>query len=97
MLCIGIRGGPNSFNEEAAKTHLPRIIPDSSFQLKYLYTTPDVFEALNKGDIDRGQFAIYNTLGGLYDESLYAVAQHTFRILDRHSPSFISNCQSLAI
>lgn len=59
MLIIGIQGGRGSFNEEAALTHLPQIIT-ADYELRYLYTTPNVFEALDKGEIDRGQFAIFN-------------------------------------
>jgi prephenate dehydratase len=84
MLIIGIQGGRGSFNEEAARTHLPQVVTDP-YELRYLYTTPNVLEALDKGEIDRGQFAIFNILGGLYEESLYAIAEHTFKIIDKYS------------
>ena len=84
MLTIGIQGGRGSFNEEAARTHLAQIISEP-YELRYLYTTPNVLEALDKGEIDRGQFAIFNTLGGLYEESLYAIAEHTFKIINKYA------------
>lgn len=84
MLIIGIQGGRGSFNEEAARTHLPQIITDD-YELRYLYTTPNVLEALDNGEIDRGQFAVFNILGGLYEESLYAIAEHTFKIINKYA------------
>ncbi len=84
MLIIGIQGGRGSFNEEAAITYLPQIVAEP-YELRYLYTTSNVFEALDKGEIDRGQFAIFNNQGGLYEESLYAIAEHTFKIVDKYS------------
>jgi prephenate dehydratase len=93
MLIIGIQGGRGSFNEEAALTHLPQIIT-GDYELRYLYTTPKVLGALDKGEIDRGQFAIFNTLGGLYEESLYAIAEHNFNIIDKYP---IKICHSLMI
>lgn len=80
MVIIGIQGGRGSFNEEAANTHLPENI-SGAYELRYLHTTPNVLEALDKGEIDCGQFALYNTQGGLYEESLYAIAEHTFKIV----------------
>jgi chorismate mutase / prephenate dehydratase len=84
MLTIGIQGGRGSFNEEAALTHLPQILT-VPYELRYLYTTPNVLMALDKEEIDRAQFAIFNTLGGLYEESLYAIAEHTFKIVDKYA------------
>lgn len=84
MLTIGIQGGRGSFNEEAARTHLPQIIT-GDYELRYLYTTPNVLEALDQGEINRGQFAMFNTVGGLYEESLYAIAAHTFKIIQKYA------------
>jgi prephenate dehydratase len=50
-----------------------------------LDTTPNVLKALDQGEVDRGQFAMFNTVGGLYEESLYAVAEHTFKIIEKYA------------
>ena len=81
---IGIRGGPGSFNDSALKRYLEaRGIFE--VRLRYLGTTPAVLTALSAGEIDLGQFAIYNTVGGLYEETLSVIGDHLFRIVDRHS------------
>ncbi|MEJ3652139.1 prephenate dehydratase domain-containing protein [Actinomycetes bacterium KLBMP 9759] len=83
MVVIGIQGGRGSFNEEAARTHLPQRVTEP-YEIRHLYTTPNVLQALEKGEIDRGQFALFNTSGGVYEESLQAIAEHTFKIVDRY-------------
>ena len=83
-MVIGIQGGRGSFNEEAARTHLPEKVAEP-YELRYLYTTPNVLAALDSGEIDGGQFAIYNTQGGLYEENLYAIAEHTFKIIAQYA------------
>lgn len=79
---ISIQGGPGSFNEEAAhwyaKGHrLPH------YSLSYDYTTGRVLASLVSKKADRGLFAIQNSTGGMVDESIYAMADHTFTIDDQ--------------
>lgn len=83
-LLVGIQGGKGSFNEEAARYYLNRA-GVSDFELSYLYTTENVLAALHEGRIDRGQFAIHNSLGGMVSESVQAMAQHNFKIIEEYS------------
>ncbi len=77
---VGIQGGPGSFNEQAAITHLGRVgIP--SYELSYLHTTENVFKSLENKEIDLGQFAIRNSLGGEVEESLKAMNSRDFVIV----------------
>ena len=39
--------------------------------------------ALHLGEIDKGQFAIHNSLGGNCDESIQAMAKYKFKITDQ--------------
>lgn len=77
-LTFGIQGGKGSFNEQALAeyTNKKRI---KKFKTKYLFTTEKVLIELNKGSIDYGQFAIYNSAGGIVDESIEAMSKHKFR------------------
>lgn len=80
-LVVGIQGGKGSFNEEAARYYLSRE-PDQKFEIIYLYTSENVLKALEAGDIDRGQFAIHNSVGGLVHESAWAMADFRFSIVE---------------
>lgn len=80
-ITIGIQGGKGSFNEEAALYWLQRS-DITKYELKYLYTTDNVLKALHKGEIDQGQFAIHNSVGGIVTESITAMAAYRFTILD---------------
>lgn len=80
-LVVGIQGGKGSFNEEAARYYLSRT-PEQDFELVYLYTSSNVLKALEAGDIDRGQFAIHNSVGGLVHESAWAMADYRFNIVE---------------
>jgi prephenate dehydrogenase len=80
-LVVGIQGGRGSFNEEAARYYLSRT-PDQSFELKYLHTTENVLKALHEGQVDRGQFAIHNSLGGIVTESVTAISRYHFNIVE---------------
>lgn len=77
----GIQGGKGSFNEEAAR-HYFNQNNLSGYELEYLFTTENVLQALNKGQITLGQFAVFNSLGGMVTESIYAMAKHKFEIID---------------
>jgi prephenate dehydrogenase len=80
-LVIGIQGGRGSFNEEAARYFLSRM-PDQPFELKYLHTTENVLRALHEGQVDRGQFAIHNSLGGIVTESVTAMSHYHYDIVE---------------
>jgi len=88
---VGIQRGPGSFNEEAAATNLPGVLGLQHYRLEYLHETARVLEALAKGRITFGQFALCNSYGGPYAESLRPLcharvdlrAQYSIRI--RHA------------
>ncbi len=85
-LVLGIQGGKGSFNEEAARQRMART-PDKPFTLTYLHTTENVLKALHDGSIDRGQFAIRNSLGGFVDESVEAAKRYTYEKIDEFAIS----------
>ena len=80
----GIQGGKGSFNEEAILNYLPKKGIDN-YEIRYLFTTPKVLQALDDGKIDFGLFAIENSVGGLVEESIYAMADHQFKIVKKFS------------
>jgi chorismate mutase / prephenate dehydratase len=83
-LVFGIQGGKGSYNEKALFIYLTKS-KISKYKIKYLYTTENVLRALDDGSIDRGQFAISNTLGGIVTESLNAISKHIFKVLEQYS------------
>jgi prephenate dehydrogenase len=79
---VGIQGGVGSFNEEACRYYCEsRQIAD--FDIKYLYTAPNVLDSLHRGDIDRGVFAIQSAKGGVVMESLQALGRYNCEIEQR--------------
>ncbi|HEY9756372.1 MAG TPA: prephenate dehydrogenase/arogenate dehydrogenase family protein [Oculatellaceae cyanobacterium] len=83
-LIVGIQGGAGSFNEEAARYYLSRT-PEMPYELKYLHTSENVLRALYEGEVDRGQFAIHNSIGGIVGESIQAMANYRFRIVEEYA------------
>lgn len=81
VLTIGIQGGKGSFNEEAVLDYLKRHAI-TNYSLVYLHTSASVLEKLHSGNIDQGQFAIHNSAGGIVHESITAMAQYTFMIIE---------------
>ncbi|QQR88878.1 MAG: hypothetical protein IPJ88_11665 [Myxococcales bacterium] len=81
---VGIQGGQGSFNEEAAQYYIQRN-DLNPFDIHYLYTTEQVLKALHEGRIDRGQFAVHNSTGGMVGESVDAMANYKFRIVEQFS------------
>lgn len=81
---VGIQGGRGSFNDSAIQHYLARN-PRANWEVRYLDTTPAVFHSLAAGEISYGQFAIYNTVGGLYEESLPELARNRCTIVDRYA------------
>lgn len=80
-LVVGIQGGPGSFNEEAARHYMART-PDVAYDLVHLHTTERVLRALHEGSVDRAQFAIHNSAGGMVGESVTAMARYRFAIVE---------------
>lgn len=81
FITFGIQGGKGSFNEEAIQYYLKKESIEK-YKIKYLHTSEKVLLALHKGDIDRGQFAIHNSVGGIVDESIKALANYKFKIIE---------------
>ena len=81
-MIYGIQGGRGSFNEEAANQYIQRA-KIKRYKIKHLYTSAEVLRALHAGEIDRGQFAIYNSIGGMVEESIQAMAKYKFKIIDQ--------------
>ena len=80
VLVFGIQGGIGSFNEEAILYYLIKN-KIRKYKIKYLYTTKRVLSELNKGNIDYGIFALQNSVGGVVDESIRAMAGYKFQIV----------------
>lgn len=89
-IIIGIQGGKGSFNEEAVLFYVKKNII-KKFQIKYLYTSEKVLKNLHEGNIDFGLFAIQNVVGGVVEESTYAMAKYKFKIVEEFQIS-ISHC-----
>ncbi len=84
FLTIGIQGGKGSFNEEAVQFYLKKA-GITKYKIEYLYTSENVLKALHSGNIDRGQFAIHNSVGGIVGESIEAMANYNFKIIEEFS------------
>ncbi len=89
-MVVGIQGGRGSFNEEAARHYMGRT-PGIPYELVYLHTTDSVLRALHDGTVDRGQFAIHNSVGGMVGESVTAMARYRFAIVEEFAIK-ISHC-----
>ncbi|MBS1266975.1 MAG: Prephenate dehydratase [Candidatus Woesearchaeota archaeon] len=82
-MIVGIQGGPGSFSQQAAKHILQK--KGIKYEIKNLYTTDKVLNALHIGDIDRGVFAVHNSVGGVVHESVNAMAKFKFKIIEEFS------------
>lgn len=80
-ITIGIQGGKGSFNEEAIQYYLKRNGIEK-YRIEYLHTTQNVLRSLHEGDIDQGLFAMHNSVGGIVMESIEAIAQYKFTIIE---------------
>ncbi len=89
-LKIGIQGGLGSFNEEACR-HYCKTHGIKDFELSYLYTSVNVLDALHRGDIHNGVFAIQNAAGGVVMETIHGLARYQCEILEVFS-IVISHC-----
>jgi prephenate dehydrogenase len=84
FITIGIQGGRGSFNEEAVSYYLERN-NIKKYKIEYLHTSENVLRALHEGNIDKGQFAIHNSLGGVVLETINAMALYKFNILEQYA------------
>ncbi len=78
-ILFGIQGGKGSFNEEALNSYVQKK-GIKRYKVKYLFTTEKVLKNLHEGEIDYGLFAIQNAVGGVVQESTYAMARYRFAI-----------------
>ncbi len=78
---VGIQGGNGSFNHQGwikyAKEH-----DMADWEIVFLHTTKNVLSKLEEGGIKKGQFGIYNTLGGLVEETARELGGHKFNVID---------------
>ncbi len=79
---IGIQGGLGSYNDTAIRLYLKKDYNQE--RIIFLDSTPNVFKALNDGEIRYGQFAVYNNRSGLYMESLNYIAQNVFTVVENY-------------
>jgi len=76
---VGIQGGPGSFNDSALRQYIVQN-PELEFQVRFLNSTGEVFEALKEGQVEYGQFALFNSNAGFYEESLAEVSRRKFTV-----------------
>ena len=82
-MTIGIQGGKGSFNDGACRTYCEHVgIKD--YTVRYLYTTKKVLRALHNNKIDKGMFAIENTIGGTVMETINALSEYNCKTLDNY-------------
>jgi len=83
VLTLGIQGGKGSFNEEAAIHYCreQRLSPEI-VHIEYLYTSPQVVQAVAEGRVMRGQCAIYNSAGGWVNETLEALKSAPVKVIE---------------
>jgi hypothetical protein len=93
-LIFGIQGGQGSFNQEALISYT-RKYGITDFKTKYLYTTENVLKHLHAGDVDYGLFAMHNSVGGIVQESVEAIARHMFRIEEEFAIQISHHLQKL--
>lgn len=80
---IGIQGGKGSFNEEAILKYLnSNSITD--FELDYLYTTEAVLKAVSSGQVDQGQFALCNSVGGVVGETMAVIGAYNYKVITNY-------------
>jgi len=84
LITIGIQGGRGSFNEEAINYYLKRN-NITKYKIEYLHTSENVLRELHQGNIDQGQFATHNSIGGIVNESIEAMAKYKFNILEQYA------------
>lgn len=56
-----------------------------NYKIAYLYTTKAVLDAVEKKEINLGQFAIVNSVGGLVGETIAELGRHYFETKDAYT------------
>ena len=81
MKTIGIQGGKGSFCDEAA-TFFAKNHGIDNLKVEYLIASDTVLEAVEKGQVHYGIFAMENAQGGVVIESVEALAIHRCEIVE---------------
>jgi prephenate dehydratase len=81
MTEIGIQGGKGSFSEQATEIFVKNH-GLKNVKMKYLITSENVIESVEKGMVDFGVFAMENAQGGVVIESVEALARHRCEIVE---------------
>ncbi len=81
---VGIQGGQGSFNEQALFENKEKIFGDKEIEIVYLYATENVLHALSVHEIDYGQFALFNVLGGVVEETIVNVGKYNFEYVSSY-------------
>lgn len=81
---VGIQGGRGSFNEQALLENKDVIFGNKEVEIVYLYTTENVLHALSVHEIDYGQFALFNILGGVVEETITNVGRYDFKYVSSY-------------
>ncbi|NDJ33822.1 MAG: prephenate dehydrogenase/arogenate dehydrogenase family protein [Chloroflexi bacterium] len=76
---IGLQGGQGSFNEEACRAYC-QANDIEPFRMMYLYTTDKVLDALHRGEIDHGIFALQNARGGIVRETIDSLSRQRCQV-----------------
>ncbi len=96
-IIYGIQGGIGSFNEEAI-LHYVKLNNLKNYRIKYLYTSRKVLRELYRGDIDYGLFAVQNSVGGIVNESVHAMSEYKFKIVEEFAipiRHFLMKCKDV--
>ena len=78
---VAIMGEEGSFSEEAAHQYLKEG-NYQNYQMVYPISAKEVLESLQSGESDFGVFPIYNAVGGMVEEAIYAMAESKFVLQD---------------
>lgn len=76
---VAIMGEEGSFTEEAAQQYLSEG-NYQNFDFVYPITAAGVLQAVDKGEADLAVFPVYNGVGGMVSEALYAMAESKFSL-----------------
>lgn len=79
---VGVHGIAGSFTHESILRLAEELaIPLEKLSLKYLVAADRVIEAVVRGEVDRGVFAMANSGSGAYVSSMHAMSKHAFEVL----------------
>lgn len=80
-LIIGIQGSQGSFSEQACQLYC-QDHGMKNFDVQHLYTTHKVLQYLSQGKVDFGVFAVVNNVSGVLLESIEAMGEFSFHVVD---------------